>query len=285
MTTYPWLRAAASLTGVALIGAETYTAITYIAEPAATWRETFAQPQVINVTIAGLAQAVAALVMIATWHQRRYLLSVMTAVGLAAAAVFTFVTTYERTTSSREARRIAVEAKNGGGRVAASRVASAEARVAAECVVRGAECRKREAELGEARAALAAQPTALETRQLGRLDMVPEIALPLMMLILGLALIEFGLAPAGRSTPARLRPSDSAQTSLPSIEPPPASIFVPDTTPEAPEKVDERERVVSDFVRAYVKRNGRTPRHRDVMRATGLPKATTSRYLARVAAR
>ncbi len=274
MTTYPLRRGAAILTGLALIGAETLINLSHVRDAALVWHE---QPLVIAVGVAGIAQAVAVSVLAAALQQRRWLLCLITLLGLSAAVAFSFSATYERTAAAREAKRIAIQQGDKDRRIASIAVATAEQRQAAECVTRGPECRKREVELGEARARLIALPQERETRLLGQLDVVPELALPIMLMLLGFAFIAFVDEPKRREAkPA----GDSAQTSFPTdIEPPPAARFQPDA-----DELGERERKVTDFVRAHVQRHGRMPRHREVMQATGLPRATASRYLKRARA-
>lgn len=280
MTTYPLRRGAAMLTGVALIAAETFINLSHIRLPgtALSLESLAEQPLLIAVGVAGLAQAIAVPVMIAAWRQRRPALAIITLVGLLAAVAFTFSTTYERTAGARETRAQQADARNGAQRTASSRVASAKARVAAECVTRGTECRKREAELADAEATAAAQPREITVKALGSLDIVPELALPVMLMLLGFAFVGFVDPPVAATKATRL--SDSAQTSFPlDLDPPPAARFQPDA-----DEVSEREARVTDFYRAHVRRHGRAPRHADVMRATGLPRATASRYLARARA-
>lgn len=273
MTAYR--KAIALSTGAALIAAETWLAISYIRNPAETWYE---QPLVIAVAIAGLAQAVAMSVLSDAWRNGRRGLAVVTVAGLLAAIAFTFSTTYERTAGAREARAIAADqTANSHVRSAQAAAKSAKDRMDTECKVRGPECRRREEEYGKAATVLAAQPALRNVRQLGSLDMVPELALPLMLMLLGFAFI--GYAEDGRR-PERQSNSDSAQTSFPTdLEPPPAARFQPDA-----DEVAERQRKVADFYRAHIVRHGKPPRHADVMRGCALPRSTASRYLAKVAA-
>jgi hypothetical protein len=276
MSTYPLRRGAAMLTGCALIAAETTINLSHVRVPTDIWWE---QPLVLAVAVAGLAQAVAVTVLGMAISQRRWALAAITFLGLAAAVAFSFSTTYERTALAREARALAADRANLPGRVAASRLDSLEEIRDRECKTRGPECRRREADVLEARGEVIAKGRQVSTQALGRFEMVPELALPVMLMLLGFAFIAAVEQPKRRRSSA----ADSAQTSFPTdMEPPPAARFQPDADDYEAADVTGREAQVASFYRAHVAKHGRAPRHRDVVAATGLPKSTASRYMRRV---
>lgn len=88
------------------------------------------------------------------------------------------------------------------------------------------------------------------------------------------AMLCFGVRGAPVSMPP---PAAIALAAEEEPEPDPAYALPPPTRSER----QQREDATREFVAAYVARHGRPPRHREVMDATGLPRATASRYLAR----
>lgn len=214
----------AFLAGLTLIGAETWLLLRSVLDLAQPFLD---QPYAIAVAVAGLAQAMAAAVLIGAARERRWLLTAFTFCGLVAAIGFTFTTSLERTMAARELRAQQVDRTNSAQRVASSRAASAEQAVAAECVTRGPECRRREAELATARAALMAIPRELRSNPLARLDphgwldLVPEIALPAMLLMLGLSFLAFAdppRSPLSRASEHRTADT-SGQSDFPALAP------------------------------------------------------------------
>lgn len=219
----------AFLAGLTLIGAETWLLLRSVLDLAQPFLD---QPYAIAVAVAGMAQAMAAAVLIGAARERRWMLTAFTFCGLVAAIGFTFTTSIDRTMAARELRGQQIDRTNSAVRVASSRAASAEQAVAAECVTRGPECRRREVEMAQARAALMAIPRELRSNPLSRLDphgwldLVPEIALPAMLLLLGLAFLAFADPPrqalsraserravdtSGQSDYPALAPADAAQ--------------------------------------------------------------------------
>ncbi len=112
-----------------------------------------------------------------------------------------------------------------------------------------------------------------------------ELIMPfLLVLITEAGTIVFGNIAFRRHTLAEPTRRDSLQTSFPTVmpefDPPPAN----DIDPVGLEEINAREAKVREFVSAYMARHGKPPRHRDVMQACGLPRATASRYRARAIA-
>lgn len=275
MRTYNVRRAIATIAGIAVIGAETNINFHHVYDRAA---ELAAQPLAQAILIAGLAQAAAAVIACAATRERRWIIATLATLGLAAAVGFTFATTYERVLQSREDRALTRDADNTAHRATRARIDSLKARAAAECTTRGTECRKREAELTLEQAALAGLGRERTPAMLGPLQIVPDLALPAMLLLLGFAFL--GYAEAGR------RDDGSSQTSFPADEHPlpDPGVFAPLEAPPSPAEVEQRRQMVRAFETAYERKHGALPRHRDIMRATGLPKATVSRMRTRRAA-
>lgn len=267
MQTYSVRRWLAMATGIAVIGAETLINIGHVRDPAQVW---FEQPLVIAVALSGVAQAVAMSVLVGSLRARRWTLATLTLAGLVAAIAFSFTTSYERTASAREAKRISVSKDNGPQLALASKVKTARERKDAECEKRGSECRLREKELGEAEAAYAAAPLQKSDSLLGRFDGVPELALPLMLTLLGFAFIAFA-------------ESESQQTSFPAETDEPLPGREQFAWPETVQPdVTERERLVDEFQQAYRAKHGRLPSAGQVHQATGIPRATAHRYQRRL---
>lgn len=265
MGAYNLRRLGAMAAGLAAIATETWINLTYVHEADGM----YLSPVGIAVIVGGGLQAVSMSVMAAAWREGRYLVSLATAFGLAAAVAFTFSQTYERTASAREARQSAIVKHNEPRLQAQAALEVALSAAAAECQSgRGPRCKEAEARADEKRRLLEGTPPLKRMSHLGDLDVVPKLALPLMLLVLGFALVAYGEAASQAvDIVARLEAFEAS-------EPPPAKSA---PQPSASE-VNERRRMVEEFERAYQAKHGERPRHRDVMRATGLPRATVTRY-------
>lgn len=265
MGAYNLRRLGAMAAGLAAIATETWINLTYVHEADGL----YLSPVGIAVIVGGGLQAVSMSVMVAAWREGRYLVSLATAFGLAAAVAFTFSQTYERTAAAREARQSAIVKHNEPRLQAQAALDVALQAAASECLSgRGPRCKDAEARVDGKRHHLEATPPLKRMSHLGELDVVPKLALPLMLLILGFALVAYGeTAAKAIDIVARLEAFEAS-------EPPPGKSA---PQPVAAE-ISERRRLVEQFERAYEAKHGERPRHRDVMHATGLPRATVTRY-------
>jgi hypothetical protein len=268
MAHYDWRRAAATVTGVALIAAETHLNISHVILPGAeAWWQ---QSLVVAVGVAGVAQAVGGALVPAAFRERRWFAGALTAAGLLAAIAFSFSTTYQRITSAREDQAIAIAA-TGKTRAAASAImVSAIEKRDAECKSRGPKCASAEKELAEARVAFAVAPAAKSGRYLGSLEAVPDLALPLMLMLLGFGFLGYAERPKAQT-------SFTADGDLPD-----PGIFAPiDDTPVPAEQPEAKAARVQSFADGYRARHGRAPSVRTIARGTGIPTTSVHRTLKR----
>lgn len=217
MKIYHWRMVAATTTGIALIAVETILNLSYVSSLSSLgqWAAWLEQPLLLAIVIAGVAQAVAAVITSATWRARRMVICGLSMIGLISAIAFTFSTTYERTLSTREARVLSRDGDNMHIRSAAARVKDLAQRKNDECATRGPQCRAIEGELMEARAVLAGYGRQVTADQLGRMGIIPDLALPIMMLVLGLAFIAYAegdeVSPFVAPAPAARQPEPISQ--------------------------------------------------------------------------
>ena len=180
----------------------------------------------------------------------------------------------ERTASVREDRGIAI-VQTGKTKAAANAiVVSAIEKRDAECQQRGKKCTGAEAELADARVQAAVAQPGKQGGYLGRFEGVSELALPLMLLLLGFAFIAYAEQPSRR---------DSEQTDFPAEgdDPLPGRELFEPIQHNDP---GQRGRKVASFVTEYRARHGRAPRTCEVSKALNLPKASASRWRARAIA-
>lgn len=260
MRKYTFRHAVAIIGGIACITAETFLNITHVFAPAHEW---WMQPLVIAIGVAGLAQAIAASLMTASFREGRIVVGLITLVGLAIAISFSFATSYMRIAETAQDRRIERDARlNKKVRSLDGMVRALEDNERKECASVGPECRKLRKELIDARTALAANGSIVETNTLGALSILPELALPAMLLLLGLAFIGYAEAPDA-----------TRQTSFPADdELPDPGIFAP-----IDDEKDERAAKVKSFSDEYRSRHGRDPSVRTIAKATSIPPTSVHR--------
>lgn len=201
MPIYAVRRTIATVVALAAISAETLINIGHVRTSALSWAE---QPLVIAIAITGVAQAVALMILTDAWKRRRYILASTAFVALASAVALSGTTAYLRTVKARAdvAARDAAPYKAAQAKVAAIKT-SADA----ECAKRGPECRALEGKLREAKVDAATVPAPV-ANALGALDMVPDLALPLMLLFSAFAFIAYAEGQSDFPNPDTLKPSD-----------------------------------------------------------------------------
>ena len=278
MSTYTWRRGAATVAGILCIAAETSLSITHVVMAAA--QDWYLQTPVQAVIVAGIAQAIAMIVLCDAWRQRRWIVSLVSLLGLAACVAFTFSTTKDRTAVSRLERLADRDTVNQPRRMAEARVKDLEGRVKAECGKRGSECRRLETELGNERAVLAGYGDAVTVNGLGAFDQVPDYALPLMFLFLSFAFIAYAEAPAEQP----VKDNGSSQTSFPVDGGPLPGKEMFEPIVDTPVDVAARAAAVTRFADEYQRRHGRRPSTRIIEQATGVSRSAVSRYNRRRAA-
>lgn len=272
MPTYSIRHAAAMAGGLACIAAETVLNITHVYTLSAQW---WLQPLVLAIGVAGVAQAIAASITTAAFRERRWINGIITAAGLIAAITFAFTTSYIRVAETGQERRLDRDSRlNAGKRAIAGRVAALQQSEKAECTTVGPECRKIRGQLVEARAALSGTGgDAVEVNVLGVYAIVPELALPLMLLLLGLSLIAYAEAP--------IRDGGSSQTSFPADDGPlPGKDMFSDPTNQAA-AAQAKAAKVANFAAEYQIRHGRRPSVRTISKAIDMPTTTVHRALKR----
>lgn len=230
-----------------------------------------AQPLATAVLIAGIVQAVAVMVVVGAWRARRWSLWLIALCGLAAAVAFTFTTTYKRTSIAQDLLTLERAGINTPQRATAARIKALEADIATECVTIGAECRKLRAELRQEKAGAAGIGEQLNVNPLGQFEIVQRLALPLMLLLLGFAFVAFAEGEPAIATKIIATAAPANDDPLPGKTQP-----SPHAMP-TPAEVEQRRRMIREFEDNYARKHGHMPRHREIMDATGLPKATVSR--------
>lgn len=256
--------------GSACIAAETLLNITHIYTPAQHW---WLQPLVIAIGVAGVVQAIAASMMPAAFRARRLVNGLIMLAGLITAITFSFTTSYIRIAETGQERRLDRDSQiNGSTRAMAARITALEGDIKAECATVGPKCRELREELRNTKAASAASGAAVETNVLGSLAIVPELALPLMLLLLGLSLIAYAEEPTRE---------DSAQTSFPADEPLPGKELFAEPANRQSDGADAKAAKVASFASEYQARHGRRPSVRTISRAIDIPTTTVHRAMKR----
>lgn len=175
----------ATIAGIGVISAETLINVGHVRVPDLPWQS---QTLVIAVAMTGVAQAIALMVMTDSWRRSRYFTALTAALALVAAVAFSTSTTYMRTKGALDANRTAAAAPYNAAK---AKVDGLTTRKNDECGKRGPECRKTEGDLTLAQIELAKiKAPAASTH--GALEIVPELALPLMLLLCGFAFIAYG---------------------------------------------------------------------------------------------
>lgn len=241
----------------------------------------FSSPVVVMVVGLAFGSALAAVIIPAAWRQGSRALAMLVLIGTVAGEAYGFVLTMERVMMARDVRAIAAVSSTEPRKIASDRVKRALAEVTQASMMAtsarsdkkcDSSCRAREAEaesaarkrLEEAEGELAKtlppgmiRPVA-ETLGVpaAYVELVPALAAPLALLVLGLTMIAFGCGPGG----------DKRE---------------PDTAP-VPGARPDRESALA-WIQEETRRNGGVPPRFHVVKSQlGLPKATAHRYLTEV---
>lgn len=237
----------------------------------------YSSPVVVMVVGLAFGSALAAVIIPAAWRQGSRALAVLVLLGTVAGEAYGFVLTMERVMMARDVRAITAVSSNEPRQIASNRVKraleevntasmmAASARSDKKC---DTSCRAREAEaesaarkrLEEAEGQLAKTLPPSMIRPVAEtlgvpaayVELVPALAAPLALLLLGLTMIAFGCDPGGKKREAM---------------------------PTPPVGRPDREESLA-WIREETRRNnGVPPRFTVVRDQLGLPKATAHRYL------
>lgn len=260
--------------GILLVGIGAWLNASEVAkhEPAG-----FSSPVVVMVVGLAFGSALAAVIIPTAWRQGSRALAMLVLIGTVAGEAYGFVLTMERVMMARDVRAIAAVSSNEPREIARNRVKRALAEVTQASMVAtsarsdkkcDSSCRAREAEaelaarkrLEEAEGELAKtlppgmiRPVA-ETLGVSAayVELIPALAAPLALLLLGLTMIAFGCDPGGKRR---------------------------EVMPTPPVGRPDREESLA-WIREETRRNGGVaPRFHVVRDQLGLPKSTAHRYL------
>lgn len=282
------LRGLSMLGGLGLVAT-----VAYLNASDAAHASSWSSPTVIAIVALALGSALAVPVAQSLWASRRHLLVALACLGIVAGESFGFFTSAERLLSARQERVLEVRTANAARAAAqaavtraADELATASANVAAETGKGGCgkvckDLQKEEAaargRLAKAEAGLAHAPQARSESLVAdvtgwapaAVEVLPALAFPTALLVLGFVLIGFA-----HGTPARDEPE--AKAGGKAIDLVAETVSAPALP--APAKPGSKHEVV-DWVRAYRARHGRSPQIPEVQARFALPKTTAWRRI------
>ncbi len=281
------LRGLSMLGGLGLVAT-----VAYLNASDAAHATSWSSPTVIAIVALALGSALAVPVAQDLYASRRYALVALACLGIVAGESFGFFTSAERLLNARQERVLEVRAANatrGAAQAAVTRAADELAKAAADVAAEtgkggcGKVCRDLQKEeaaardrLARAEADLAKAPQARSESLVAdvtgwsaaAVEVLPALAFPTALLVLGFSLIGYAHAPA-----------DTRSARLPSGASPAMTAVTEATTPlPAPVKPGTKHEVV-DWVRAYRARHGRSPQIPEVQARFALPKTTAWRRI------
>lgn len=241
----------------------------------------YSSPVVVMVAGIAAGSALAAVIIPIAWRQGSRFLAVLVLLGTVAGEAYGFVLTMERVIAARDARAVIVASSNEPRSIAQERLKRAIAEVQTASMVAASarsdkkcdsSCQSREkaAEIAARERLAEAESTLAKTLPPSKalpiaetlgvpaayVELVPALAAPLALLVLGLTMIAFGCGPGG----------DKRE---------------PDTAP-VPGARPDRESALA-WIQEETRRNGGVPPRFHVVKSQlGLPKATAHRYLTEV---